>query len=213
MTGSRKAIVVGSFNDAKAAEIAELIGDINVHVRLLSEFPLVSPVPESGTTFGENSRAKALGIALQIASADLLGVVAEDSGLEVDALGGRPGVRSSRYVSEMATDPERVQRILEELGDLPDEKRTARFRCHVTLANAEMVLLETEGVVEGRIAFAAAGDFGFGYDPIFIPLGHDRTFAELGPRVKHKISHRAVALSAFRERLAQLLHELTEEVR
>ena len=100
---------------------------------------------------------KALGLARQIGDAEVLGVVADDSGLEVDALGGRPGVRSARYVSESATDPERVLRILEELGDLPAERRTARFRCHVALANAERVLIETEGAVEGPHRLRAGG--------------------------------------------------------
>ena len=107
-------------------------------------------------------------------------------------------------MSESATDPERVRRILEELGDLSAARRTARFRCHVALANAERVLIETEGAVEGRIAFAPAGEFGFGYDPIFIPRGYDRTFGEIGSDLKPRISHRAVALKAFRERLKRM---------
>jgi XTP/dITP diphosphohydrolase len=197
--------VVGSFNRAKAAEMAELLGGLEVPIRSVREFPAVRPVPESGESFAENARRKAQGLARQIGEAEILGVVAEDSGLEVDALGGRPGVRSARYVSESATDPERVRRLLEELEGLPAERRTARFRCHVALANAERVLIETEGSVEGRIAFAPAGAFGFGYDPVFIPGGYDRTFGEIGADLKPRISHRAVALRAFRERLKEAL--------
>jgi XTP/dITP diphosphohydrolase len=200
-----RALVVGSFNQAKAAEMAELLRGFELPVRSLRDFPAVRPVPETGETFGENARQKALGLARQIGDAGILGVVADDSGLEVDAIGGRPGVRSARYVSESATDPERVLRLLEELGDLPADRRTARFRCHVALANGERVLVETEGAVEGRIAFAPAGAFGFGYDPIFIPSGYDRTFGEIGADLKPRISHRAVALRAFRERLKQVL--------
>ena len=207
MTGSSRALVVGSFNQAKAAEMAELLRGLELPIRSLRDFPAVRPVPETGETFGENARQKALGLARQIESAEILGVVADDSGLEVDALGGRPGVRSARYVSESATDPERVLRLLEELGDLPAERRTARFRCHVAFANAERVLIETEGAVEGRIAFAPAGAFGFGYDPIFIPRGYDRTFGEIGADLKPRISHRAVALRAFRSQLTKLLKE------
>ena len=209
MSGAHKAIVVGSFNAAKAAEIIHLLGNAGAPTRTLSEFPGVSPVPEDGTTFAENARAKALGLARRIPPDALLAVLAEDSGLEVDALDGRPGVYSARYVSETATDPQRVQHLLEELGNLPVESRTARFRCCVALADASAVLLETEGTVEGRIAFAPAGDFGFGYDPVFVPRGHEKTFAELGPDVKHSMSHRAVALRAFRERLAEFLRGLS----
>jgi XTP/dITP diphosphohydrolase len=205
-----RTLVIGSFNAAKAAEMAELLAGLGVAVRSLRDFPAVRPVPETGETFAENSRQKALGLARQITEADVLGVVADDSGLEVDALGGRPGVYSARYVSESATDPERVQRILEELGDLPEGRRGARFRCHIAIADPERILLESEGVVEGRIAFAAAGTFGFGYDPIFIPSGHDRTFAELSYGVKHAISHRAVALRRFRDNLLPLLSRLSE---
>jgi len=198
-------IVVGSFNQAKAAEMAELLEGLAVRVRSLREFRGVHPVPEEGDTFAENARAKALGLARQIPDEALLGLVADDSGLEVDALGGRPGVFSARYLGDQATDPERAQGILRELGDLPPENRTARFRCHVAFADARHVLLETEGVVEGRISFAAAGDFGFGYDPIFVPIGYNKSFGELGAEVKHRISHRAQALRLFRERLARLL--------
>jgi len=198
-------IVVGSFNQAKAAEMAELLEGLPVSVRSLKEFRGVHPVPEEGDTFAENARSKALGLARQIPDEALLGLVADDSGLEVDALGGRPGVYSARYLGEQATDPDRVQGILRELGDLPPESRTARFRCHVAFADARHVLLETEGAVEGRISFAAAGEFGFGYDPIFVPLGFDKSFGELGAEVKHRISHRAQALRLFRERLARLL--------
>jgi len=200
-----RAIVVGSFNPKKAAEIAELLEGLEIPVRALAEFSGVEPVPECGKTFAENSRIKALGLARQVASPGVLGVVADDSGLEVDALGGRPGIYSARYAGDDATDPERVQRLLEELGDLPPEKRGARFRCHIALADKDRILTETEGVVEGRIRFAPAGDFGFGYDPIFIPNGYDKTFAQLGAGVKHKISHRAVALRRFRDNLIALI--------
>ena len=206
-----KALVVGSFNQAKAAEMSELLGGLALPIRSLRDYPAVRPVEETGETFAENARQKALGLARQIARSEILGVVADDSGLEVDALGGRPGVRSARYVSESATDPERVLRLLEELNGVPAERRTARFRCHVALADAGRVLIETEGSVEGRIALAPAGAFGFGYDPIFIPRGYDRTFGEIGADLKPRISHRAVALRKFRECLKQVLdHSVME---
>jgi XTP/dITP diphosphohydrolase len=201
------ALVVGSFNKAKTGEMMVLLDGLGLPVRALSEFEGARPVPETGTTFGENARQKATGWVRQVAGPGVLGVVADDSGLEVDALGGRPGVYSARYVSETATDPERVQRLLEELGDLPPEDRTARFRCHVAFAGPDEVFIETEGVVEGRIAFTPAGNLGFGYDPVFVPLGYERTFSELGYDVKHRISHRANALRLFRDRLERWLVE------
>jgi XTP/dITP diphosphohydrolase len=205
MTPAGRFLVIGSFNAKKAAEMAELLDGLDLPVRSLRDYPGVVSVPETGDTFAENARQKALGFAAQIRDPALLGVVSDDSGLEVDALGGRPGVYSARYLGEEATDPQRVLGILKELGDLPPADRTARFRCHVALAAPGEALIETEGVVEGRIAFAPAGEHGFGYDPIFIPLGYDRTFAEIGYGVKHRISHRAVALRLFRERLQRRL--------
>ena len=211
MTGEKPLLVVGSFNPAKAGEMADLLSDLNVPVKSARGFPGVKPVPEDGTTFAENARIKAVQIEAQLGQTeDILGVVADDSGLEVDALDKRPGVYSARYLGEKATDPERVRGILGELGDLPEEKRTARFRCAIAFARRGKVPIATEGVVEGRIAFAPAGDFGFGYDPIFIPEGHERTFAELGAEVKHRISHRAVALREFHERLVAFLGERKE---
>jgi len=202
----RRSIIVGTFNLEKLSEMMELLRDLEVTARPLNEFSGIQPVPEDGVTFAENSRIKAIGIARQLLDAHILGVVADDSGIEVDALDGRPGVHSARYGGEEATDPQRVQLLLKELGDLPAEKRGARFRCHITLANSESVLVETEGTVEGRISFEPAGDFGFGYDPVFIPQGYDATFAQLGAEVKHRISHRAVALKLFRNALAAVLN-------
>jgi XTP/dITP diphosphohydrolase len=197
MTQISGAIIVGSFNKAKAAEMVGLLGDLHLPVRSLAEFEGVDEIPEDGTTFAANSRLKAVGLAKQVVGPGILGVVADDSGIVVDAMDGRPGVYSARYVSEEATDPERVRHMLMELEGVPVEKRTARFCCHIVLSDGENVLLETDGVVEGRIAFEPAGDFGFGYDPIFIPEGYDKTFAELGADVKHRISHRANALRDF----------------
>jgi len=199
------AIIVGSFNPAKTAEIVELLGELPFAVRSIADFKNILPVPENGTSFAENARIKALGFARQVAAHPILGVVADDSGIEVDAMDGRPGVHSARYAGKTARDPERVNRMLEELRGVPPEKRAARFRCHIAFADEDRVLIETHGKVEGRISLEPAGDFGFGYDPIFIPQGYDRTFAQLGPSVKHSISHRAIALRRFRDALLRML--------
>ena len=212
MSGAgRPVLVVGSFNVKKAAEMTQLLSGLAIPVRSLAEFDGLEPVEEDGNTFAENAQRKALGLARQIDDPHVLGVVADDSGLEIDALDGRPGIHSARYLGENAMDPERVQGILKELGDRAPGRRTARFHCHVVLANRDEILLETHGIVEGRIAFQAAGDYGFGYDPVFVPDGYDRSFAELGAKVKHQISHRAKALREFRECLATWLDEQDRE--
>ncbi len=134
-------------------------------------------------------------------------VLADDSGLEVDALDGAPGVRSARYAGESATYPQLIAKLLDELKNVPAEKRTARFRCCVCMASASGVELEAEGACEGRIIFEARGSGGFGYDPVFVPEGYDKTFAELGSDVKNKLSHRGAAIRAFRKKFAEYLKQ------
>ena len=131
--------------------------------------------------------------------------LADDSGLEVDALGGRPGVRSARYAGEDATDAENNQKLLEALRDVPDAQRTARFRCAIALvdANGREVAL-VEGTCEGRIGREPKGSHGFGYDPLFMPDGFTQTIAELGPETKDQISHRAKAAAKLVPVLRQL---------
>ena len=194
-------IVVGSFNEAKVREIMELLRGLPASVVALSSFSDVTPVPETGTTFAENAEQKARGLARQLHEL----VLADDSGLEVDALEGRPGVFSARYGGEGLSDEQRVSLLLKEMRDVPDAERTARFRCVAVLADEQTTHLTTKGVVEGRIATSAAGSSGFGYDPVFIPGGHDRTFAQLGTGVKHRMSHRARALGEFRSALDKWL--------
>lgn len=192
-------IVVGSSNRQKSAEMLDLLSGLPIEVVPLSAFDGLRPVAETGVTFEANAALKASGFSAQIGEP----VVADDSGLEADALGGRPGVFSARYGGEGLTDADRTARLLEELRDVPDAARTARFRCAVAMAVGDDVCIEASGKVEGRIARDSAGTSGFGYDPVFVPEGYGRTFAELGPDVKRKISHRARALAAFRERLKE----------
>src|SRR5262249_23729866 len=148
--------------------------------------PSILPVSETGETFTENATLKALGYAKQ---ARLL-TLADDSGLEVDALDGAPGVRSARYSHERASDADRISKLLLELSDVPDSERTARFVSVVVIANAlDEVIHISSGTCDGRIARTARGSNGFGYDPIFIPEGQVQTFAELPTSVKNRISH------------------------
>ncbi len=191
--------VVASLNRAKAREIGEiLVGEgLGFEVVPLADFPDVTLPPETGDTFAENALLKA-GAA---ARATGLPAIADDSGLEVDALGGEPGVTSARYAGEGASDADRYCKVLALLADVPDERRTARFRCAAVFVSPEGAELLAEETCEGRIAREPAGAGGFGYDPIFVPEGHGVSMAQLTPEQKHAISHRGRALRA----LARLL--------
>lgn len=190
-------LLVATQNRHKAEEIAVLLADLPVRVQTLADVDPNLDLPETGETFLANARQKA------VAAADLTGLLtlADDSGLAVDALDGAPGVHSKRFA---ATDAARIAKLLARLDATPDARRTARFHCAVVLARPGAVLAEIEETVEGRIIRAPRGDNGFGYDPVFLPDGFDRTLAELGMDEKNAISHRG---KAFRK-AAALLHAL-----
>jgi len=194
-------LVVATRNTHKTREIQHILGP-EFRVRDLVTHPEVSEIRESGTSFEENAKLKALG-----ASRKLPGlVVADDSGLEVDALGGAPGIYSARYAGAKATDRDKIDKLLRELarvGATPDARR-ARFRCVVALARNGSLLGAFEGIVEGMIANEARGDSGFGYDPIFISEGFEQTFGELPKEVKNTISHRVQAIRTLADRLRRL---------
>jgi len=194
-------VVLASQNRAKAAEIASVLAEAGLRAEVLSlaEFPQVVLPPETADTFEENSLAKAR----HVASAIDMPSIADDSGLEVDALHGRPGVMSARYAGEGASDADRNTKLLAELRRVAPEPRSARFRCAAAYAEPDGFTLLAEGTCEGRIAESPRGEGGFGYDPIFVPEGENRTMAELTPAEKDAISHRG---KAFR-RLAEMLRE------
>lgn len=193
-------LVVATRNEAKLKELVGFLEGLPFVLRSIGEFPDAPEVEETGRTFWENAVLKAE--AAHRATGRL--ALADDSGLEVDALGGAPGVRSSRF-SEEGTDQANNAKLLELLAGVPEAERTARFRCVIAIVGGELRRpLRAEGVVEGRIASAAKGDAGFGYDPLFIPEGFEETFAELGPDVKARISHRAKALAEVRTLLSRL---------
>ncbi|MEY2480433.1 MAG: XTP/dITP diphosphohydrolase [Verrucomicrobiota bacterium] len=185
-------LLLATRNVHKTGEFAQLLGD---HFKIvdLNSFPQIAAVEETGSTFAENAILKAIGASKQYV--DL--VVADDSGLEVEALDGAPGIFSARYAGENASDEQNIEKLLRELRET--EKRNARFCCVIALARAGRSLGTFEGVVEGEIVDLARGANGFGYDPIFMPDGFDKTFAELGAEVKNQISHRAKAISALRD--------------
>ena len=180
-------LLVATRNGHKTEEIAAMLGE-RFRVRDLSAVPEAPQVEETGTTFVENARVKALGISAVVPGL----VLADDSGLEVDALDGEPGVYSSRYAGEDGNDAANNAKLLREMTGA--ENRTARFRCVMVLSRDGEVLGEFDGAVEGRIVDEARGGGGFGYDPFFVPDGHEGTFAELGAEVKNGLSHRARAL-------------------
>ena len=186
-------LLVATANQGKVAEIRSLLASLSL--KSLDAFPHVSEVPETGATFRENAILKARGYALQTQEWTL----ADDSGLEVMALDGAPGVYSARYGGDGLSDADRVERLLDALSRTGDTERRARFVSVIVIADPAGVIVHTStGTCEGRIASGPRGSNGFGYDPVFIPDGYDQTFGELGDEVKKMISHRARALAAAR---------------
>lgn len=190
-------ILLGTKNRGKISEIQEIFRALPAIRLLTCEDRPFGDVREEGGSFEANARFKAR----QISHETGLAVLAEDSGLEVLALGGRPGVRSARFAGARATDGENIAKLLSMLQGATD--RRARFRAVVVLHFLDGKELLAEGELWGEIALAPRGTFGFGYDPVFIPEGFSRTLAELGPEIKNRISHRRRAL----ERLLEALRE------
>jgi XTP/dITP diphosphohydrolase len=195
-------IVLATRNRGKVRELEALLADLPIRVRTLDDYPDVPVLPEVGKTFEANAAAKASTVARltgQIALAD-------DSGLEVDALGGNPGVDSATFLGPTATDEDRNAWVLGKLRRVEEGRRAARFRAVVAVALPGGEVRTFAGACEGRIADAPRGDHGFGYDPIFFVPAYGRTMAELTPEIKNQISHRARALAAAREYLRSLVH-------
>lgn len=192
---SERPLLVATLNQGKLRELCELLADLPLRLLGLDNFPAVQPVPETGATFAENASLKAAGYARQTNVLTL----ADDSGLEVDALDGAPGVFSARYAGEDASDAARRAKLLAELSSVEEERRTARFISVIAIADFNGSILNlSKGICEGRISFASRGSYGFGYDPVFVPHGYDLTFAEIPPAVKNRLSHRAGALREAR---------------
>ena len=184
-------LVVASHNDGKIKEIKAMLAPFNIEVQSAKELHL-SDVEETGTTFEENAKIKAQGISLMCG----LPCLADDSGLCVDALDGRPGVYSARYAPNRDFD-KGMSILLKEMSESKNKSRKAHFSCCLALAMPNEKTKIFEGKVEGEIADKPSGKSGFGYDPVFIPEGYTQTFAELGNDIKNKISHRGRALEKF----------------
>jgi XTP/dITP diphosphohydrolase len=194
-------LLLATRNPNKTREFRELLGQA-FDVIDLSSFPEIAIPEETGLTFEDNATLKAIATSKKLPSL----VIADDSGLEVDALGGAPGVFSARYAGENAGDVSNVDKLLRELRkrNIATEKRSARFRCVIALAQNGKVLGVFEGFAEGKIVDPPRGSGGFGYDPIFEPKGFDQTFAEMTPESKNQISHRGQAIAALREGLRDI---------
>ncbi len=195
-----KKVVLASGNAHKVHEIGIILKDFDLTIQTMRDAGFEGDIEENGSTFEANSLIKAEAVmdALSIDAA-----IADDSGLEVHALGGAPGVYSARYAGEACDNEANNDKLLEALKDVPFEKRTATFVTVITylLKNGEKIV--ARGEVKGHIGFERIGTNGFGYDPLFIVDGHDRTYAEMNDEEKSKLSHRAVALEILKEELAK----------
>jgi XTP/dITP diphosphohydrolase len=211
LDSSRFELLLATRNLGKIAELRQTFANLPVALRFLYEFENISEANELGNTYEENAFLKAMSYTRQTGIVAL----ADDSGLEVDALQGRPGVLSARFAGSDLSDTERTQELLAVLADVGPTQRTARFICcmvlcgsltfRVTESSAPRVLAVTQGVCEGWLATKPMGTEGFGFDPIFIPSGYDLSFSALDPAIKRKISHRARAAELMQQQIKDLL--------
>ena len=194
-------LVIGTHSEGKGRELHELLGPFGFTIKTLKDFDSPLNVVEDGDSFEANARLKACQQAVHLGH----WVLADDSGLEVDALKGAPGIYSARYSGESATDADNNAKLLHELANVPAAKRGARYYCHVVLADRTgKIQAESCGTCRGSIRTEPAGSNGFGYDPIFEVVEYHRTFGELGPAVKRALSHRARAMRAIAPELVAL---------
>lgn len=192
-----KEAIIATHNPGKVKEFKEILEPKGYDVKSLAEIGFTEEIEETGHTFEENAILKAEAVAKAVNKM----VIADDSGLSIDNLGGRPGVYSARYAGEQKDDQANIDKVLSELKGIEKEQRTARFRCALAVSIPGEETKTVEGHVEGYIAEESRGEYGFGYDPIFIVKDKDKTMAELTSDEKNKISHRADAL----KKLSKLL--------
>jgi XTP/dITP diphosphohydrolase len=201
MTQTLHQLLIATKNRGKIRELEELLGDLPLQLRSLDDFSEVVEVAETGMTFAENAVLKAQSYALQTG----LWALADDSGLEVEALNGAPGIFSARYAGKNTDYSEKIQKLLEELGKTHDEQRLARFVCAMAISDEKgEIKFLTESICDGKIALIPKGNNGFGYDPIFVPCNFEQTFGELSNEAKRKISHRAKATN----KIIRYLHDI-----
>lgn len=185
-----KTIIIATRNQGKAKEFKRIFNMYGYQVQTLLDYPAIEDVPETGETFAENAFQKASAIAKELNTI----VLADDSGLEVDALDGRPGIYSARFAGEHGNDAKNNQKLVKELHNIPEEDRNANFHCSLVMAGPNREPLFVEGKAFGRILETGRGKNGFGYDPLFYIPELNKTMAELTSEEKNKISHRARAI-------------------
>ncbi len=194
-------LVLATQNKHKIQEISQILKHPKLQLPSLADFSLEVDIKEDGNTFKENAYIKAS----QVAKLTGEVAMADDSGLEVDALGGAPGIYSARYAGEDATDEQNNQYLLKQMQDIPQNKRRARFVCVMAIVTPEGESFYARGTCEGLIAKEPKGTHGFGYDPLFIIPEYNKTLAELGPQIKNQISHRAQALDKSKKIILSLI--------
>lgn len=195
-----RALVIATTNPGKLREVQAVLSGVEIRLLSLSDFPAIDPPEEHGATFEEIAADKAMYYARRTGQWTL----ADDSGLEVDALGGAPGVHSARYAGADGDDAANNARLVRALAGVPPERRTARFRCAVALSDGQAILATASGVIEGQIVDEPRGSNGFGYDPHFFVPEYGMTTAQMPPEQKNRISHRGRALATIREQLDHL---------
>ncbi|MBW2545172.1 MAG: XTP/dITP diphosphatase [Deltaproteobacteria bacterium] len=192
-------IIFASKNGGKIRELKALLEGMDVNLFSLNDYPDTPNIIEDGNTFLENALKKARVISEYTGGT----IIADDSGLEVDYLEGAPGIHSARYSGAEATDERNIRKLLEELKDVPTEKRGAAFRCALVLYRTDGTFETFEGKLEGKIAAEPAGVEGFGYDPVFVVPEYGKTVAQLDPETKNRISHRAMAFAKLKKSLQE----------
>lgn len=194
-------IIFATGNEGKMREIRMILADLGMEILSMKEAGISADIVEDGATFEENAVIKAKGIAALCSDI----VLADDSGLEIDALNKEPGVYSARYMGEDTSYRIKNANLIERLEGVPDEQRTARFVCAIAAVLPDGRVLQTKAAMEGRIGYEERGENGFGYDPIFMLPEYGKTTAELSPEEKNKLSHRGKALRLMKEKLKEAL--------
>lgn len=192
-----KTIIIATHNKGKAKEFKSLFDEYGYNIKTLHDFPEIGEVPETGDSFSENALQKAATISEKLNTI----VLADDSGLEVDALDGQPGIYSARYAGEHGNDQKNNEKLLKKLKNVSEEKRKANFHCTLALVGPEREPLFVEGNIEGYILFEPQGENGFGYDPLFYIPAFNKSMGELTDEEKNKISHRAIAIENLKDHL------------
>ncbi|WP_338470438.1 XTP/dITP diphosphatase [Niallia sp. XMNu-256] len=195
-----KSVIIATKNAGKAKDFQKILGPYGVEVKTLLDFPAIDDVEETGETFEENAILKAEAICKKFNEV----VIADDSGVVIDALDGRPGVYSARYAGEDKNDEANNDKVLKEMAEVPEKDRGARFYCAIAVAQPGKPTIIVNGTCEGVILFERRGTNGFGYDPIFYVSSMEKSMAELTPEEKNQISHRAVAMKKLETQLTEL---------